>query len=160
MVTKNKVRVTAIKNWVLWVYPVSIFDTDSVHFDLLCWATAAWKHLLAEWKNIETSLEKSKNSCRMLNKLSPKVRWKVFIRRSKKKHGRTSPDVQFGEFIKLTKIGLEWTMSEMGKAFGKKLIQKIEKENSKKWKWNFRMGTKNHYRESSFLFKHCFLTLL
>ena len=38
-------------------------------------------------------------------------------------------------------------------------IQKIEK-NSKKSEWNCRMWTKNHYRETKFLFKHHFRTLL
>ena len=69
----------------------------------------------------------------MLNKLCTKVKQKIFIRRSKKKHGRTSPDVQFKKFsMNKQKQDLERTISELGKPFLKNKIQKIEKTETPK----------------------------
>ena len=46
----------------------------------------------------------------------------------KKKHSRTSPDVQFKEFSLTTpKLDIEQTMSELGKHFLKNQIEKIKK---------------------------------
>ena len=50
------------------------------------------------------------------------------VRRSKKKHSRTSPHVQFKEFsLNKRKLDLERTMNGLGKPFRKNPIQKIEK---------------------------------
>ena len=44
-----------------------------------------------------------------------------------KKHSRRSPDVQFKEFsLTKQKLDIEWTMSELGKPFPKKLDRKTE----------------------------------
>ena len=61
--------------------------------------------------------------------------------------------------IQTKKLGLEWAVNGLGKPLRKKSDPKNRK-NSKKSEWNCRMWTKNHYRETEFLFKHRFLTTL
>ena len=57
------------------------------------------------------------------------------------------------------KIGLEWAVNGLGKLFGKKSDPKNRK-NSKNQSEIAACEQKNHYRETEFLFKHRFLTLL
>ena len=45
------------------------------------------------------------------------------------------------------KLGLEWTMNGLEKPFKKIRYKKLKKQ-LKKSKWNCRVWTKNHYRET------------
>ena len=57
------------------------------------------------------------------------------------------------------KLGLEWAVNGLGKPFRKKSDPKNRK-NSKNQSETAACEQKNHYRETEFLFKHRFLTLL
>ena len=62
----------------------------------------------------------------MFNRLLSKVKRTNFIRRSKKKHSRTSPDVQFNEISLTKQLDLERTMREFGKPSLKKSDKKTK----------------------------------
>ena len=85
--------------------------------------------------------------------------WENHLENLIQKIEKTEKNSEKWKFGSNKKLGLERFMNGLEKPFKKHPIQKIGGKKLK-LKWNCRMWTKNHYRESEFLFKHRFLTTL
>ena len=110
----------------IWFFYTDLifFNTDSVQ--TLIFYTDCLKEIWGEWQKSETSWENSKRFHAKCRKSSKKCKAKKCL--TKKKHSRTSPDVQFKEFsLTKQKLDLEQTINGLGKTFRKESDPKIEK---------------------------------